>query len=299
MQLQVKPITKSGHKDWDAFVERSPQGTIFSTSRWLKLFNKEFWIYGVFDDGGNIQGGIVFFDDEEGCYSGGANCAITPVQGVLIAPLKSKPVALLSHTNKITQLLIESLEEYKNVEISNYNLNDIRPFIWGGFTQSVGYTSVIDLSDLSKVWEEMDKDTRNQVHKAEMSALTVKINRGYPDFKRLYLKTFERKGLQPTASDKLLDKLFRYVDNFLYMVYKDSKPLAGVVIIWDEKRAYYILGASEPDNYGASYMALWSAFSHIAEFRNEIDLVGVNNPMISRYKMSFGGELKPYYIVRR
>uniref|UniRef100_A0A6M3IIW2 Putative acetyltransferase n=1 Tax=viral metagenome TaxID=1070528 RepID=A0A6M3IIW2_9ZZZZ len=297
MLLQVKPLSKREHKDWDALVERSPQGTIFSTSRWLKLFDRDFWIYGVYDEGDRLQGGMVFFDSETSCHSGGV---ITQFQGILVDNVTMKPVKLLSHTINITEVIIESLEEYKHIEICNhYNLTDIRPFIWNKFKQEVRYTSVVNLSDLSKVWEEMDKDTRNQINLAEKSNLTIKINRGYIDFDRLYAQTFERKGLERTASAQLITKLFKYIDNFLYMVYKDGKPLAGVIIIWDEKRAYYILGASDTNDYGASYMALWSAFSHISEFKNEIDLVGVNNPMISMFKLSFGGDIKPYFVARR
>lgn len=297
MSLVICPIGTSDYKEWDAFVERSPQGTIFCTTKWLNLFEREYWIFGCYREGDSeLQGGIAFFEDEDACYSGGTHTAITPFQGILVAnPPEIKPVNLLSLQNKVTETLIEALSEYKTVEVCNhYNLTDVLPFVWAGYSQGVRATSVVDLSDLTETWRGMEKDHRNEINKAQRAGLTVKVNKGLTAFDYMYGETFARKGLERTASKELIQKLFQSIDNILYMVYQGTKPLAGAMMIWDSKRAYYILGASTENNVGASYLALWSAMGYVAEFRSEVDLVGINNKNIGLFKRGFGGTFKQY-----
>ena len=45
---KVISLTEERYKEWNEFVESSPQGTVFSTTKWLKLLdnvNKIWYIY--------------------------------------------------------------------------------------------------------------------------------------------------------------------------------------------------------------------------------------------------------------
>lgn len=282
---------------WDDFVERSPQGTIFSTSRWLTLFDKEFWIYGCYK-GEELVGGMAFFVDDEACCSGGARTPLTPFQGILVCPPRGmKAVNVLSLQTEVAEVLIDSLDEFLEVEVANhYTFHDVRPFIWEGFNQSVRYTFIVDTRNLIDTWENMEKDTRNMVNKAEKTT-HVMFPRNIDAFDTLYSKTFNRKGIERPISKEFMNRMIRFIDSHICMIYQEDTPLAGAVFIRDSKRAYYILGASEKTDTGAPYKALWQSMK-LCE-RDEVDLVGCNAPAIAHFKKGFGGRLEPYYCVTK
>lgn len=299
MSLEIAPIGKGGYEEWDRFVEQSPQGNIFSLTKWLKLFDKEYWILGC-RNGTDLCGGIAYFSDDN-CYSGGSHCILTPFQGVLVRPPNgSKPVTVLSLQNKVTEAIIEELSEFKKVEISNhYTFPDVRPFIWNKYKQEVRYTMVVDISDLDKTWEMMESDTRNLIRKAENEGLVCKQTTGISAFIRLYAETFSRKKQTQTVSNELVQKIYKNIDNALFLVYQDKEPIAGVMMIWDNKRAHYLFGASLQNDIGASYLGLWEAMKEMSKTKNEVDLGGVNNRDIGLFKRGFGGELKQYIQVTK
>ena len=70
---------------------------------------------------------------------------------------------------------------------------------------------------------------------------------------------------------------------------------------FDNKRAYYLFGANDPqlrDEHTGSAV-IWDAFHTLSKAGiKEVDLEGVNSPRRGWFKLSFGGNLIPYYHVR-
>lgn len=298
--ITVKALDIKEYPIWDGMVEKSPQGTIFSTTKWMSLYKSDFWLYACYN-GDELCGGIPFYNDkkEEGCYSG-INLPITPFQGILTLTNGMKAVKQQSLNTEITETLIKGLDEFKCIEISNhYNFLDARPFIWNGYSTSLGYTYVVDISDISATWDNMEKDTRNYIGKAVKDGITIRESNDVAVFDRLYAATFSRKNLPRTAPKKMIEDLLKTIPSKLYLAYHNNKAVAGVVMMWDSKRAYYILGATAEGSDGASYLALWEAMQDMARIKPELDMVGCNNVRIGHYKKGFGGELKQYVKVRK
>ena len=68
----------------------------------------------------------------------------------------------------------------------------------------------------------------------------------------------------------------------------------------DKKRAYYIFGANSPvaRESQTGTMVLWDGFEILRRLGVKyVDLEGVNSPKRGYFKLSFGGELCPYYII--
>ena len=80
--------------------------------------------------------------------------------------------------------------------------------------------------------------------------------------------------------------MFKNLDSELWVASDNS---AAVILINDEHRSYYILGASTGNSTSSS--VLWEAIKD----KQEVDLVGCNDKKIALFKKGFGGELKPYY----
>jgi len=88
----------------------------------------------------------------------------------------------------------------------------------------------------------------------------------------------------------------------LYASYDEKNELGSMAFFaWDNKRAYYIFGASDPDkrNGHSGTNVLWEAFYDLSKMGiNEVDLEGINSPQRGWFKLSFGGDIRPYYEIK-
>jgi len=275
--MSVREITD--YVQWNKFIEESPQGTIFSTTKWMNLWDEPFKIYGYFKND-SLLGGIIGRAYETDFTSG---FELTPFQGILVIPMPdAKYTSVMAMHNEVANKLINALEErYLFISISNHcTFPDIRPFLWKGYEPSVRYTYVVDLADMG---DRLEKDTRYLIKHSDR----VLVEPDLAVFDKLYENTFERRGLIRPVSTEFIKRLYSELDSSLYMA--DN---AGVLMIRDKKRSYYILGASTGDG---SSSVLWQALS--SESSSECDLVGCNDKNIGLFKRGFGGILTPYYCV--
>jgi hypothetical protein len=252
---------------WDKFVESSPQGTIFSSSKWLTLYDASFKVWGVYKNG-NLIGGAANFDSPQ---------PITQSQGILIAPFEGKPVNKESLEHEVTNALIDYLPSHF---ACHYEFKDVRPLLWGGFKASPKYTYVVKPD-----WDNLEKETRYEIKNAEIN---VEVSQDIDWFDELYAYTFGHKRITRTASTELIKKVFS-----IGTLYKASDNSAGVILLKDNKRYYYILGASSGKNTSAK--VLWEAIKD----KEEVDLIGCNNEKIAMYKKGFGGELRNYHEISK
>ena len=66
------------------------------------------------------------------------------------------------------------------------------------------------------------------------------------------------------------------------------------------KGAYYLFGASNPGmrNEHTGSAVLWDSFFALSrDAIKEVDMEGVNSPHRGWFKLSFGGDIRPYYHV--
>lgn len=246
---------------WDNFVEESPQGTIFSTTKWLDLFG-DYELLGYYKNG-NLAGGMVLQKQ----------MPLTPFQGVLVRAQDGKYATRMSLENEVVTALIPAMG--KRVFCNHYALTDIRPFLWAGFTAGVKYTYVWTPSC------EMEKDTRYIINR-----YNAQIGQDFDKLDWLYTLTFQRKGMERPVSSKFLRRMCEATNAEVL-----TCDGAGVILIKDSKRYYYIIGAS--DGEGASSYLLWNAIKD----KHEVDFVGCNDRKIGLFKRGFGGRLMPYYQV--
>jgi lipid II:glycine glycyltransferase (peptidoglycan interpeptide bridge formation enzyme) len=81
----------------------------------------------------------------------------------------------------------------------------------------------------------------------------------------------------------------------------EGEPGSVVVFGIDDKRAYWLWGASNPELRDAhtGTAVVWDGMMKLAREEGiEVDLEGVNSPHRGWFKLSFGGTLEPYWQVR-
>lgn len=155
-----------------------------------------------------------------------------------------------------------------------------------------------------KIWARMHSKHRNVIRKAEKDGVTIQVGRLelISDYQRLDEETWERSGQEKNLLH-VYEKLFMNYPNHavLYMAYLNNEAQGGAIFLKNEKRSYYLYGASKNSpTTGAMNYLHWRA---IKDFKQEgvqqYSFVGcrINEDVdskyhgIQRFKERFGGEL--------
>jgi len=218
----------------------------------------------------------------------------------------------ISDQFKISELIIEHFVnlygEYPI--ISNPNYDDIRPFSWfnyhepekGMFKVINRFTSVLNRTKREEYLMQIRSARRQELKKARQ--VTVIESNDINVLNELHQKTFERQKLKrsdleerlllqigKTAIEKGFGKLF--------LAQIEGNPVGALLILYDNNTAYYQFGASHPDfrSTGAFTKLMFESIMYTFE-KLELELfdfVGVNSPNRGDFKLSFNGELHPYF----
>lgn len=307
-KYEVKRLKNSEYKAWDEFVDGSPQGTLFHKSYWLEASGLKFVIYGCFR-GGQLVAGIPVVCKSKFGIRYASHPQLTPYLGIVFKPNHDlKYVSRISNQKEISRELSKRLKKdfgYVKTRFAPFPV-DLQPFLWEGFTVNVSYTYLLSIVDeLEVLWRNMDKKIRNDIKYAEKDNICVELGCKFDEMFSLVEKTFRRQEQKVKSRsvafkyDKVLSE--RNQCNSFIAKNENGDGMAGVYIVWDNKRAYYLLGGFDPEknHRGASAIAIWEAikFAKKELRRDEFDFEGSMIPGIEQFFRKFGGKLTPCYSV--
>ncbi len=305
-KFEIRVLESNQFAQWDEFVRLSPQGTLFHTTLWLNALEAPFRLFGVFR-GKVLCGG--FAAGLLGRRGAGAPYpSITPYLGILYAPSDGKYVTRISHEKEVAGTVAACLKrEFDRISFRfPPEIVDVQPFIWEEFQVGLRYTYRVSLQDLAAVWGNMDATRRNRLGSAEKQGLIVKVGVDFSEVMRLSERSFERQGLAATIRPvaQRVEARLRPVNQCMGFLAcdRDDEPLGAVWIVWDEKRAYYLIGGyehSEKSNKAVS-LAMWRAIQFTANDLHlpEFDFEGSMIPAVERFFRKFGGTLLPTYTIK-
>jgi hypothetical protein len=305
-EYAVRALEPAEFAQWDQFVRQSPQGTLFHTTLWLKAAGVPFQLLGCFR-GSELRGGFAL-NIVGNRMAGMPHGTLTPYLGVLYSRPEGKYVTELSNNKEIGVAIASFLKsEFKQVNISfPPEVIDLMPFRWQGFTSRIGYTYRLSLRDLNVAFDNMDAVRRRNIISAEKAGVQVDGGASLDQVLRLHEKTFERQRLAPHYSQavKNIERALSSANRCRAFLARsqDGNPLGGVWIVWDEKRAYYLLGGYDHDakSNNAVALAMWRAiqFASVDLKLLEFDFEGSIIPPVERFFRKFGGTLTPVYSIQ-
>ena len=299
---------------WDNLVDESKQGSIFSYSGYLSSLGVNFSRYLVKNRQGETVA-IAAIIEENGVMHR-APFPFTPHQGILFSQkLNNMPShRQVSKKAEITEFLINQLiGHYGNFHMSlSPAFDDLRPFSWHNF-HSPGapkfsitprYTARLDLHGFElDTYLSSIRTVRRQEY--QKSAAVVSESSDIDTFIEIYEKNFER---QEIALDELLLQRVRRIvqasldEGFgrLCMAKVDGHAASMTLFVNDQRCAWYLFGANDPAwrKSGASTVLMIDNIQHFAaKGIPYLDFVGINSPQRGDYKLSFNGQLTPYFEV--
>ena len=307
---------------WDDFALQSPDSTIFSCADYLKNTGLRLGCYYCLK-GEEIRAACFLVESPDGRHAIMDDLVV--YSGVMMAMPHANqlPVNTLSERfDVLTFLAAELSERYLTVAFQlGPTITDMRPFLWHNyglpenqFDVSVRYTSIIKIPGKSDVgteplealYEAASVSRRQQIRYTARDGIVCKVGGDASDFCRMYDLTMSRqsKGVSVDYLDRLgflISSLVNLDRAFVIDAYSTNgeKASSAVFGVW-KGQACYLFGASDPAfrSTPCGTAVVWEGIRECVR-RSVwwIDLEGVNSPKRGWFKLSFGGELIPYFNV--
>ena len=283
-------------------------GTLFNCSDWLALFGDNMQSFGIFEDGGQLVGGLSLYQERRFGLKIFRRAPFTPTCGPFLEVKAQNPVAILETHRKALECVVGYIEKQSAAILMlplDRKIDDALPFFWHGYKVIPNYTYLIDLTvSLDQISKNMSSIRRNDISRATRDGLTVRKTTDMGVVKKLVLATFARQ--QKYVNQTVLEAiLFRYAgssNSCAFTTYRDDNPIATCFVVHDSRTAYYLLGGyqSEEQHHGAGALAVFEAIKHCRELGlKTFDFEGSVIPAIERYFRGFGGRLKSYFTVTK
>lgn len=304
--MRIEKLTEKRFQEYDQLVDRF--GAYYNKRRWLDNFPGRVQIYLIFDKGENIIGGFHLFWQKLFRLKIYLNPPFTPAIGLF---WEEKSLTRYSKNDFRKQIhkLVSNFIMIQKHSLAKLSLDrgcqDMQPYLWEGFKVDTCFTYQIDLQqDLDDIFKQMSGDRRKSLRKAEKDGIVTKPSTDLNEIMKLILKTFSRQ--KKRKNFKILKRILKNSLGtdfcFANVAYQNEKPIACCVIMHSDRRAFYHIGGYDHNfkHHGAGVSALWESMKQAkAAGIKTFDLDGSMIPAIEKYFRGFGGELIPYYKIRK
>lgn len=310
----------NGDSKWDDFVESSCQGTIFSRSDYLKGIGQQAGLWYCLKRQ-EIKAAIAVMESGDQKSTNLHDFVI--YNGIMFAPdhpMQNYSQVIFEQYRCISFIVQSIAEIYDQVCLSLHpSFTDIRPFQWHNYGEDkphflieVRFTSYVNIEGLATAANLEDIPLFNRANTLRRREIRHAIQKQvYTEekyephlFTDFYRMTMERQN--KTVEQGFLDELYKVIVNLhktglgrMYISYTTKGEPGSIAILGiDSKRAYYLFGASDPklrENHTGTGV-FWDAFHSLNKSGiKEVDLEGINSPQRGYFKLSFGGNIVPYY----
>jgi len=296
-------------KKIDKLLLSKKSDSVFLSEKWLNLFDDELQAYGIFSKNDVLIGGFTMrLEKKLGFINFYHNLSYTPTINLFFENKAQNKAKKLSENKKMLKLFVDFIESLPYYMVTLYLPHvhiDMQPFYWKNYKAIPNFTYVIDLNrSIEAIEKDFSTERRNDIKKAIKDGIETRLCTDYNVVKSLIKNTFDRK--QASVDDVMVDKiLFEFADkgnSFAFVSYRGDTPIATSFCIYDNAKAYYLLGGYDSKNKhaGAGAMAVSNAIKYSLELGiSKFDFEGSMLPEVEKYFRGFGGDLTPYYSVNK
>ncbi len=289
---------------WDSFVSASPQCSVFCRTWWLQAVCDRVQIRCLFKNG-YLVAGIPLYSERRCGVRVGTMPRLTQTLGIVMEPFIGKRSSVANRRTQILSMFALELGRQNTFfQAFHPTIHNWLPFHWAGFRQTTRFTHIIENpADHTNVWDNTDHTVRSEIRKAEKLGIEV-----HPCSIKTVLdlesKTFERQELPLPHSPAVLERICAAAKNndsgeCFAAADKNGRAQAAGFMVWDSKRAYYIVTGADPTvrTSGAASLLLWHLVRFAGERSQVFDFAGSMLHPIERLFRNFGGKAVPYNFI--
>ncbi len=290
-----------------SFISKSPQGTIFTTPEWLEAVAPGAWQYIHINDGEEIKICMPIILSNKMGFRLCNMPRLTQTLGMLLPPQnEGKYSKILSkNTNSMLELISKIPKNSYFRQRFHPTINNWLPFYWNGYTQTTKYTYIInDLTNTNDIWNEFNWKKRQEIRKAK-NKLKIYETQDFETLKHC-VKSIHKRQNKKVFNLEVLERVFNFSNEEkcgkIFVAKTQSGDIAAsVYIVWDQKTAYYLVGASTEAlrNSGAIPLLLWHSIKFSSSVAKEFNFEGSMIKPVEYFFRSFGGNLTPYYEITK
>jgi hypothetical protein len=308
--------------EWDILVDNSPQGTVFCKSWYLNSANIHFKPVGLFY-GQELRGGLLLIQQDDSSENIILDDLVIHGGLLLKTPPGLTKAGITSSNYSTTTFAVEWLtEHYSKISLAlSPELQDLRPFLWHAyhsddpekkFIPHLRYTSRLDISNFKindendSIWKEMVPLRRRNVREAnKVKALFKEEPEAISQLLEFYSDLMTAQDSE--VSTNKLKRMFNLMEvatqtgcaTLTTSRSSEGRLLYATFWIWDQYRAYYLFGAGTSENkmrFQGTH-CFWNSFDLLSNKYHIqcVDLEGINSPSRGSFKLTFGGDITPYY----
>ena len=305
--IELRVIGEEEAGEWDELVNKSPQGSIFHTWRWLKIVEKHTnsKLYPLIGMKGNTPIGIfpLFFKKK------GLKMVFSPPPGSAIPYLgpaivnynalkQSKRESIYKGFQRSVDEFISKLKPHY-ISVSLTPFMDPRPFVWSGYRLNANFDYYLILTGEDEVWKNFDLNLRQHIKKAEKKG--IKIEEGSKeDLEFIYNSLLRRYREQKRTVTVPKDYLMELYDAFypenlkVFIARYEGENVGGIVALIFKDKIVFWIGAAKPEmkkvspNDLAQWEAIRWACSHGLRVYEEI---GAGTERLVEFKNKYNPEL--------
>lgn len=306
--MEFRFLGPEDYFEYDNLVDSSIHGSIFHKSWWLKNLecNKRdsftLEIIGAYENAGLVGAmPIPIFRKM------GMNLIYSPILTPYLGPVfervdGEKKCTEISRQKEICREFAAILKKNKKCIYYpfSHNIIDLQPFKWVGFNIGIHYSYLLKIANYDQVLNAMDKKRRNDISKGLKEIFSIKYD-NIDDLIELTEMTLKRQR-QRKLNHRIVNSIFeeckkRSACKVFTIFQGEGQKLASIMLIWDNKRSYYLMGGSSSVSRWGMSLILWEAikFSHEKLGLHEFDFEGSDVESIESYFRGFGGELTPLF----
>ncbi|MGH1462416.1 MAG: GNAT family N-acetyltransferase [Neptuniibacter sp.] len=280
---------------------------LFSQSWWLDAVCENEWDVCLVEKGGEVVASMPYYRRKKFGLDLFAQPLLTQSLGPWIRENNAKYAKKLAREKELMQALIAQLPKYDYFCQSwpDTQMNWL-PFYWLGFEQTTRYTyQLINLDDHDKLWAGMQENIRREIRKAkDREKLRVRTDLDIGDFFELNQKVFKRQGFKVPYNRSMVERIdaaasSRNLRRIFIAEDSQGRHHAGVYLVWENGKAYYLMGGSDPNlrNSGAMSLCMWEAIKFSSEVNRVFDFEGSMIEPVEKFFRGFGAIQTPYHRV--
>jgi len=294
--------------EYDNLVKESPDGTIFHKSWWLKCMEQTYGIkapiFGIYNSDKLVSAMPFPYKKKFGMtliYPP----FITPYLGpVFIDKVYDSNYKRISWKKSINIMFAKKMRSMGKCLYYPffYSAEDMMPYIWEEYAYNINYTYLLDISDLEKVWNGMERNKRKRIKANEKDGMIIREGTTSELYSCL-AASMGRKG-HPSLSSYMIEQIVGVcLDNKACRIFSaelDGSVLGSALLVWDEKRSYDISAGVQDNSHNAMTSLIWEMIKYTKNVLDlkTFDFEGSCHSTIENFFRTFNGELIPYYSIQ-
>jgi hypothetical protein len=313
--LRIEYLEKDSEADWSRLLAESQQATIYSSPEYLSALCEAtggtYRLLGV-RRGTELVAGLGVYEERTPIGPKVSPRYLLYFNSILVRDYETRfPSQKTARSLEALRAIDGELSarSYVRVRLHNHwSLEDVRPFLEGGWHAAPSYTYVADLTDLDGLSRRVDRNFQRLIRRCRAADLTPAEDDDFASLYRLHAATHERKGAPIYLAQRPFTTYFRRLKERGLCRLDHLRTPAGrsvaaqLTLLGPYPTAHTVVAGADPEfmQLGTTPFLRWTVFEALAALGYRYnDLTDAALNPVTRFKSQLGADLRLSLVLKR